>query len=381
MFQFTEDQLAIREIIRDFAENEIKPKADELDKTGSYPLETVNALADMGVMGLNIKGEYGGPEMDEICKVIAVSEVARCCASTAEILAVHLMVNDVIQSNANEEQKKKYLPMAAEGKLGAFALTEPNAGSDASGVKTKAVKDGDSYIINGTKCFISNLGPEEGNHIIVLAMTDPEKGTRGGMTAFLVDRDTPGLSVGKTEDKMGIRAAAVSELIMEDCRVPESAILGKLGDGFKIAMSGLDGGRIGIAAQAVGVAQGAMEEGVRYAKERVQFGKPISANQGLQWYIADMATRVEAARLLTLRAACKRNNGKPVSRYASMAKYYAAETACYVCDLALQLHGGYGYMKDYPIERMYRDARIIRLYEGTSEIQKIIIAKDILKEF
>jgi len=381
MFQFTEDQLAIREIIRDFAENEIKPKADELDKTGSYPLETVNALADMGVMGLNIKGEYGGPEMDEICKVIAVSEVARCCASTAEILAVHLMVNDVIQSNANEEQKKKYLPMAAEGKLGAFALTEPNAGSDASGVKTKAVKDEDSYIINGTKCFISNLGPEEGNHIIVLAMTDPEKGTRGGMTAFLVDRDTPGLSVGKTEDKMGIRAAAVSELIMEDCRVPESAILGKLGDGFKIAMSGLDGGRIGIAAQAVGVAQGAMEEGVRYAKERVQFGKPISANQGLQWYIADMATRVEAARLLTLRAACKRNNGKPVSRYASMAKYYAAETACYVCDLALQLHGGYGYMKDYPIERMYRDARIIRLYEGTSEIQKIIIAKDILKEF
>jgi len=381
MFQFTEDQLAIREIIRDFAENEIKPKADELDKTGSYPLETVNALADMGVMGLNIKGEYGGSEMDEICKVIAVSEVARCCASTAEILAVHLMVNDVIQSNANEEQKKKYLPMAAEGKLGAFALTEPNAGSDASGVKTKAVKDEDSYIINGTKCFISNLGPEEGNHIIVLAMTDPDKGTRGGMTAFLVDRDTPGLSVGKTEDKMGIRAAAVSELIMEDCRVPESAILGKLGDGFKIAMSGLDGGRIGIAAQAVGVAQGAMEEGVRYAKERVQFGKPISANQGLQWYIADMATRVEAARLLTLRAACKRNNGKPVSRYASMAKYYAAETACYVCDLALQLHGGYGYMKDYPIERMYRDARIIRLYEGTSEIQKIIIAKDILKEF
>ena len=381
MFQFTEDQLAIREIIREFAENEIKPKADELDKTGSYPLETVNALADMGVMGLNIKGEYGGSEMDEICKVIAVSEVARCCASTAEILAVHLMVNDVIQSNANEEQKKKYLPMAAEGKLGAFALTEPNAGSDASGVKTKAVKDVDSYIINGTKCFISNLGPEEGNHIIVLAMTDPDKGTRGGMTAFLVDRDTPGLSVGKTEDKMGIRAAAVSELIMEDCRVPESAILGKLGDGFKIAMSGLDGGRIGIAAQAVGVAQGAMEEGVRYAKERVQFGKPISANQGLQWYIADMATRVEAARLLTLRAACKRNNGKPVSRYASMAKYYAAETACYVCDLALQLHGGYGYMKDYPIERMYRDARIIRLYEGTSEIQKIVIAKDILKEF
>jgi len=378
MFQFNEDQLAIFKLIRDFAEKEIRPKADELDKTGRFPAETVVALADMGIMGLNIQEVYGGSEMDEICKVITVSEVARCCASTAEMLAVHLMVNDIIQKNANETQKQKYLAMAAEGKLGAFALTEPNAGSDASGVKTKAVKDGDCYILNGTKCFISNLGPEEGNHIVVFAMTDPEKSTRGGMTAFLVDRDTPGLSVGKVEDKMGIRAAAVSELILEDCRVPESTIMGKLGDGYKIAMSGLDGGRIGIAAQSVGVAQGAMEEGVRYAKERLQFGKPISANQGLQWYIADMDTRVEAARLLTLQAAGKRHNGEPVSRYASMAKYYAAETACYVCDIALQLHGGYGYMKDYPIERMYRDARILRVYEGTSEIQKIVIAKDIL---
>ena len=378
MFQFNEDQLAIFKLIRDFAEKEIRPKADELDKTGRFPAETVVALADMGIMGLNIQEVYGGSEMDEICKVITVSEVARCCASTAEMLAVHLMVNDNIQKNANETQKQKYLAMAAEGKLGAFALTEPNAGSDASGVKTKAVKDGDCYILNGTKCFISNLGPEEGNHIVVFAMTDPEKSTRGGMTAFLVDRDTPGLSVGKVEDKMGIRAAAVSELILEDCRVPESTIMGKLGDGYKIAMSGLDGGRIGIAAQSVGVAQGAMEEGVRYAKERLQFGKPISANQGLQWYIADMDTRVEAARLLTLQAAGKRHNGEPVSRYASMAKYYAAETACYVCDIALQLHGGYGYMKDYPIERMYRDARILRVYEGTSEIQKIVIAKDIL---
>jgi len=378
MFQFNEDQLAIFKLIRDFAEKEIRPKADELDKTGRFPAETVVALADMGIMGLNIQEVYGGSEMDEICKVITVSEVARCCASTAEMLAVHLMVNDIIQKNANETQKQKYLAMAAEGKLGAFALTEPNAGSDASGVKTKAVKDGDCYILNGTKCFISNLGPEEGNHIVVFAMTNPEKSTRGGMTAFLVDRDTPGLSVGKVEDKMGIRAAAVSELILEDCRVPESTIMGKLGDGYKIAMSGLDGGRIGIAAQSVGVAQGAMEEGVRYAKERLQFGKPISANQGLQWYIADMDTRVEAARLLTLQAAGKRHNGEPVSRYASMAKYYAAETACYVCDIALQLHGGYGYMKDYPIERMYRDARILRVYEGTSEIQKIVIAKDIL---
>lgn len=379
MFQFTEDQLAVQELIREFAENEVRPLADELDKTGRFPSETIAALAEMGIMGLNIPEEYGGAGMDEVSKVLVISELARCCASTAEIVSVHLLVNDIILRMGNEEQKKTYLPQAAEGKLGAFCLTEPSAGSDAGGLRTKAEKCDGGYLLNGTKCFISNFGPEEGSHFIIIALTDPVKKTRGGMTAFLVDRNTKGLSLGKTEDKMGMRGAAVSELILEDCFVPETAVMGTEGDGFKIAMSGLDGGRIGIAAQSIGLAQGALEEGLKYSKERVQFGKPISANQGLQWYLADMATRTEAARLLTLEAAVKRQNGEPVSRYSSMAKYFASETAVYVCDLALQIHGGYGYMKDYPIERMYRDARILRIYEGTSEVQKIVISKDLLK--
>lgn len=380
MFRLTEDQESIRKMVRDFAEKEIKPKADELDKTGRFPSETVAELAKMGVMGLNIPEEYGGSGLDEIYKVLIVAEVSRCCASTAEMLAVHLFVNDLILKRATEEQKRQYLPQAAEGKLGAFCLTEPGAGSDAASLRTKAVRDGDDYILNGAKVFISNFGPDEGNHFVIFAVTDPEKGSNGGMTAFLAGRETPGLLLGKTEDKMGLRGAAVSELILKDCRVPASAVMGREGDGFKIAMSGLDGGRIGIAAQSVGIAWAAMEEGVKYAKERVQFGKPIVNNQGLQWYIADMATRTEAAWLLTLQAASMRLSGDTgVSGAASMAKYYAAEAANYVCDLALQLHGGYGYMKDYPIERLYRDARILRIYEGTSEVQKIVIAKEILK--
>lgn len=379
MFKFTEEQSLIRDLVRDFAQKSVRPLADELDKTGRFPEETVRAMAEMGLMGLNIPKQYGGSEMDEICKVIAISEIARCCASTAEILAVHLLVNDVILKNGSEPQKQKYLREAVAGKLGAFCLTEPSAGSDAAGVRTRAVKDGDSYVLNGTKCFISNFGPDEGSCLVVIALTDPEKGTRGGMSAFLVERGTNGLSLGKTEDKMGLRAAAVSEVILDGCRVPESAVLGGVGNGFKIAMSGLDGGRIGIAAQSVGLAQGALDEGVKYANERVQFKKPVSANQGLQWYIADMATRIEASWLLTLRAADMRANGESVSKNSSMAKYYASETACYVCDLSLQLHGGYGYMKDYPIERMYRDARILRVYEGTNEIQKTVIAREVLR--
>ena len=379
MFQFTEDQKTIQEMVRDFAEKEIRPLADEIDKSGRFPAETIEALAEMGVMGLNIPEEYGGTGMDEICKVLAISEVSRCCASTAEILAVHLLVNDIICNNATEAQKQKYLPMAAEGKLGAFCLTEPGAGTDAGSLRTRAVKDGDSYVLNGTKCFISNFGPEEGNHFVVIAVTDPEKGTHGGMTAFLLERGTPGLKLGKTEEKMGMNGAAVSELILEDCRAGEDTIMGKVGEGFKVAMAGLDGGRIGIAAQAVGLGQGAMEAAVKHVKERVQFKKPLAANQGLQWYLSEMATRLEAARLLTLEAASKRMNHEPAAKYASMAKFYASETAGYVCDLALQMHGGYGYMKDYAIERMYRDARIMRIYEGTSEVQKMVIAKEVLK--
>ena len=379
MFEYSEDHKSVMQLIREFAEAEIKPMAQELDKTGRFPSETVEALAKMGFMGLNVSEEFGGAGLDEVFLVIVVSEIARCCAATAEMFAVHMLVNNIIQKNANQEQKTEYLRRAVSGRLGAFALTEPGAGSDAAGLRTKATKDGNSYVINGTKCFISNMGPDEGDYAIVIAVTDPQKGTRGGMTAFIVDRDTPGFALGKIEEKMGMSAAVVSELVFDNCRVPESAVLGKVGDGFKIALSGLDGGRIGIAAQSVGLAQGAFEEGIKYAKERVQFGKPIIENQGLRWYVADMATRIEAARLLTLQAAHTRKAGLNASKYASMAKYYASETAVYVCDLALQLHGGYGYIKDYPIERMYRDARILRIYEGTSEVQKIVIAKEVLK--
>ncbi|HPE16784.1 MAG TPA: acyl-CoA dehydrogenase family protein [Oscillospiraceae bacterium] len=377
-FQLTEEQSMIRDMVRDFAESRIKPLAKELDETGRFPFETAAALAEMGIMGLNIPEEYGGSGLDEISKVLVISEVARCCASTAEFLAVQLLVNDIILRNGNEEQRKKYLPLAASGKLGAFALTEPNAGSDAGSLKTKAVSDGDFYVLNGVKCFISNMGHEEGEFVVVIALTDPSKGVKG-MSAILVDRGTPGFSVGKVEDKMGIRAAAVSELIFEDCRVPKSNLLGKEGEGFKIAMSGLDGGRIGIAAQAVGVAQGALEEAVNYSKQRVQFGKPISALQGIQWYLADMATRLEAARGLMFMAADARARKEPVAKLASMAKYFASENAKWIVDRAIQIHGGYGYMKDYPIERIYRDVRIICMYEGTSEIQKTVIAKEVLR--
>ncbi len=377
--QLTEEQRDIQRMVRNYAQEKIAPLAKEIDETGRFPAEAIQGLADMGIMGLNIPEEYGGAGMDEICKVVAIEEVAKCCSSTAEILAVHLLVNDIIVKRGTEEQKREFLPAAAEGCLGAFALTEAGAGTDAGGLTTKAVYADGHYVLNGTKCFISNMGPHEGHHVVVIAVTDKEKGTRGGMTAFLMKRDTPGFSLGKTEDKMGIRGAAVSELIFTDCAVPESCVLGRVGDGFKVAMSGLDGGRIGIAAQSLGVAEAAMAGAVKYAKERVQFGKPIAAKQGLQWYLADMATRLEAARLLVYNAASERMAGGDISQAAAMAKYYASETACYICDLSLQIHGGYGYMKDYDIERLYRDARILRIYEGTSEVQKMVIARHVLQ--
>ncbi len=379
MFQFTEDQLSIQELVRDYAQSAIKPLADEIDKTGRFPRENVAGLVELGILQLTIPEAYGGTGMDdEVAKCLAVSEVAKCCAATAEILDVHYLSTDILMRKGTEEQKERYLPRAARGELAGFALTEPGAGSDAGGLKTKAARDGEDYILNGTKCFISNLGPEEGSHFVVVAVTEPGVGTKG-TTAFLVDRSMPGVSCGKTEDKMGIRGAAVSELVLEDVRVPKSAVLGQLGEGFKIAMMGLDGGRIGIASQACGVAYGALEEAVKYSGERVQFGKPINANQGLQWYLAEMATRADAAWLLTLRAAALRQRGLPCSTEAAMAKWYAAEAACFCCDTALQIHGGYGYMKDYAIERMYRDARILRIYEGTSEVQKMVIARAVTK--
>jgi len=378
MFQFTEEQLTIQEVAKEYAQGPIKAFADEIDKTGRFPKENIDGLLDIGILQLNIPEEYGGTGMDdEIAKALAVSEVAKCCASTGEILDVQYLSSDIIIRKGSDAQKEKYLTIASKGELGGFALTEPGAGSDASAINTKAVKYGDDYVINGTKCFISNLGPDEGSHFVVIAATEPGMGTKG-LTAFLIDRSMPGVSCGKTEDKMGIRGAAVSELVLEDVKVPKTAMMGQLGEGFRIAMTGLDGGRIGIASQACGVAFGALEEAVKYSGERVQFGKPINANQGLQWYLADMATRAESAWLLTLKAAALRHAGKPCTTEAAMAKWYAGEAACFCCDLALQIHGGYGYMKDYAIERMYRDARILRIYEGTSEIQKIVIARSVM---
>ena len=380
MFELTREQEMLLKMVREFSENEIAPKAEELDRSGEFPTEITREMARLGLLGLNVPKAYGGAGLGEVEKVLAVTEVARACASTAEMFAVQLLVNGIIVNYGNEEQKQKYLGMTCkEGHLGAFALTEPGAGSDAGGLQTTAVADGDDYILNGSKCFISNLGPTEGDYAIVIALTDREKKTHGGMTAFLVDRDTPGFQLGKLEDKMGIRGAAVSELILENCRVPKSQILGRVGKGFHIAMSGLDSGRVGIAAQACGEAQAALDAAIDYAKQRAQFGKPIAAKQGLQWYLAEMATKLEAAKLLTLKAADLRDRNLPASMNASMAKFFAAETANEIAAKAVQIHGGYGYMKDYAVERIYRDARILTIYEGTSEVQKVVIAKQLLK--
>ncbi len=376
-FKLTPDHEAIIADVKAFAKKEIAPLAAEIDSESKFPAEIIKKMAELGYMGINIPEEYGGSGLDDVYKVLVVREIAKYCASTAEILAVQSLVNDIIIRKGTEEQKQKYLPMVNEGKLGAFALTEAGAGSDAGAVRTKAISDGDSYIINGSKCFISNMGPEEGDFVILIALTDPSAGMKG-MSAIIVDRGTPGFSIGKVEDKMGIRGAAVSELIFEDCVVPKTNLVGKEGEGFKIAMSALDGGRIGIAAQALGIAEAAIEASVEYSKQRNQFGKPVSALQGIQWYLADMATRTEAAKLLILQAADMRSRGENVTKEAAMAKYYASENAVYVTDRAVQIHGGYGYMKDYPIERMYRDARITPLYEGTSEVQKMVISRAVI---
>lgn len=373
----TDDQKMIRDLAKDFAAKKVAPFAAEMDETGMIHPGLIQELADIGFLGINIPEAYGGAGMDNIAKSLMIMEIAKVCASTAELVAVHTLTNEIILKNGTEEQKQKYLTKAASGAIGAFALTEAGAGSDAAAARTKAIADGSDYIINGSKCFISNMGPDEGDYVILIALTDPALKTKG-LSAIIVDRDTPGFSVGKTEDKMGIRSAAVSELIFNDCRVPRTQLLGTEGKGFTIAMSGLDSGRIGIASQAVGLCQGAIDASVSYSTERTQFGKPINANQGIQWYLADMATRTEAALQLTINAARLHDAGMPITKEASMAKYYASETAVYVTSKALQIHGGYGYMKDYAIERMYRDARIIPLYEGTSEVQKMVISRAVI---
>lgn len=376
-FILTKEQKMIIQLAKSFAEKELAPIAEEMDRNAKFVPGLVQKVADIGLLGMNVPTQYGGAGVDEVTKALVIMEIAKVDASVAELIAVHTLTNDIILRNGTEEQKEKYLRWGATGGVGAFALTEPNAGSDAAAARTKAVVDGDDYVINGSKCFISNMGEDEGDYVILIALTDPAKKTKG-MSAIIVDRKTPGFDIGKVEDKMGLRAAPVSELVFNDCRVPRTQLLGKEGRGFMIAMAGLDGGRIGMASQGVGVAEGAIESAVAYSKQRVQFGKPINANQGLQWYLADMATRTEAAKMLTLNAADRRQHGEDIGKLAAMAKYYASENAVWVTNKSLQIHGGYGYMKDYAIERQYRDARIIPLYEGTSEVQKMVISRSVL---
>ena len=367
----------LRQMLENFAEKEVKPHASETDEFERFPKETVEKMVEAGMMGIPFPKTYGGEGGDYIGYVIAVEELSKACATTGVILSAHTsLCAGPIFEYGTEAQKQKYLlPLAKGKKLGAFALTEPNAGTDASKQETIAIEDGDDYILNGSKIFITNAGYAD--IYVVMAMTDPSQGTRG-ISAFIIERDMPGFSVGKKEKKMGIRGSATCELIFEDVRVPKENMLGKPGYGFKIAMKTLDAGRIGIAAQACGIAAGALNETINYVKERKQFNRPISKFQNTQFVLADLATKVDAARMLMYRAAYNKDHGLPFNKEAAMAKLFASEVAVEVTNKAIQLHGGYGYSREYPVERMMRDAKITEIYEGTSEVQKMVIASHVL---
>ncbi|MCL1916252.1 MAG: acyl-CoA dehydrogenase [Desulfovibrionaceae bacterium] len=373
----TEEQLAIQKMVREFADKKVAPIAGKADKEHRFPAETVKEMADLNLFGLTIPEEYEGVGGDNVSYSIAVEELSRVCGSHGVILSAHVSLAEFpVAYFGTEAQKKKYLPDMASGrKMGAFCLTEPGAGTDAASQQTEAVLKGDKYIINGSKVFITNGGVAE--TFIVFAMTDKSKGLKG-ITAFIVEKKFPGFAVGQLEDKLGICASSTTEIIFKNCEVPLENMLGKEGEGFKIAMQTLDGGRIGIASQALGLAQGALEASITYAKQRLQFGKPISANQGIQWMLADMATQVEAARHMTRNAAMLKDSGQRYSKEAAMAKLFAAETAMWVTTKAVQVHGGIGYTRSYPVERLMRDAKITEIYEGTSEVQRMVISGSIL---
>lgn len=377
-FQLSEEQLMVRQTAREFAEKEIKPRAAEIDATGEFPTEIIKKLAQLNFLGITIPEEYGGGGLDAISYAIVIEEISRACASTGVILSVNnSLICEPILTFGTDSQKKNYLPDLASGKkLGCFALTEPEAGSDASNLKTTAVLKGDHYILNGNKLFITN--GRFADVALVFAMTDKSLGYKG-INAFIVERAFPGYSVGKVQQKLGINASGQCELYFEDCAVPKENLFGGEGGGFKLALVTLDGGRIGIAAQAVGIAQACLDECLKYSKERVQFGQPIAKFQAIQWMLADMATEIEAARLLTYRAAFLKDKGERYSSQASMAKLFASETAMKATTKGIQIHGGYGYMKEYPMERFFRDAKITEIYEGTNEIQRVVIASSILK--
>ncbi|HPQ69898.1 MAG TPA: acyl-CoA dehydrogenase [bacterium] len=379
-FMLNDEQNALRDMVRDFAENELKPNAAHWDEHHIFPEEVVKKMGALGLMGVAYDPEYNGAGMDYLSYAIVVEELSRGCGGTGVICSAHSsLACDPIYNFGNEEQKQKFLSrMTTAEWIGCFGLTEPGAGSDAAALKTTAVKDGDEYVLNGTKLFITNA--VEAHVAVVFAQQDKEKGHRG-ISAFIVEKGTPGFSVGKVEDKLGIRASSTAELVFENCRIPAANLLGEEGQGFKIALSTLDGGRIGIAAQAVGIAQAALDEAVKYSKERVQFGKPIAKLQAIQWFIADMATEIEAARMLVHKAAwMKSNKMKGFGHYSAMAKLYAAEAAMRATTKAIQVHGGYGYVKEYSVERHFRDAKITEIYEGTSEVQRLVIAANLLRD-
>jgi len=377
-FHLTKDQRDLQQMVRDFAQNEIAPIAAEIDRTDEFPRDLIRKMGELGLMGIPIPEEYDGVGADFTSYMLAIEEISYASASVGVILAVHTSVGTMpILNFGTEEQKQKYVPAMARGELiGAFGLTEPGAGSDASGIRTRAVKDGDNYVLNGSKVFITN--GEVADVFVVFAVTDPEKGSHG-VSAFIVERGTSGFSVGKKEHKMGMNGSGTVELIFDNAVVPATQLLGQEGEGFKIAMSNLDGGRIGIGAQALGIARAAFDAARDYTKERKQFGKSIADFQAVQFMLADMATKIEASRLMIYNAASLRQEKLPCSKQASMAKYYASDTAMYVTTEAVQLFGGYGYSKEYPVERFMRDAKVTQIYEGTNQIQRVVVAKNLLK--
>jgi alkylation response protein AidB-like acyl-CoA dehydrogenase len=377
-FEFTQEQQQLRKEIRDFAAREILPNVMRWDEASEFPVDVVKQLGRMGLLGILLPTEYGGADLGYVEYVLAVEELSAVDGSIGIIVASHnsLCTNHIFLVG-NEEQKQRYLPRLATGEsLGAWGLTEPGAGSDAGSARTTAVRKGDRWVLNGNKTFITNGHYAE--IAVVIAVTDREKGTHG-LSAFVVEKGTPGFRSGKKENKLGLRASDTSELIFEDCEIPAENLLGMEGDGFVDSMRVLDGGRISIAALSLGIAKGAFEAAVRYTKQRKQFGKAIAEFQGIQWKLADMATQLEAARLLTHRAAVMKDNGEKTTLESSMAKLYASEAAVHICDEAVQLHGGYGFIKDYPVEKFYRDVKLCTIGEGTSEIQRMVIARELLR--
>ncbi len=376
-FLLNEEQRMVRDMVRDFAQNEIAPRAAQVDEKEEFPAENIRKMAELGLLGLPYPEEYGGGGGDYLSYAVAVEEIARACGSTALIYAAHVSLGcGPIYYFGTEAQKKKWLPHLCSGKgLAAFGLTEPEAGSDAGATRTTAVRDGDFYILNGSKMWITSGAIAD--VVIVSAKTDPQAGTRG-ISCFLVEKGTPGFIPGKNEPKMGLKGSVTSALSFEDCRIPAENLLGREGEGFKQMLITLDAGRIGIGAMAVGLAQAAFDAAVRYAQERVQFGRPIARFQAIRWMIADMATEIDAARLMVYRAAAMKDAGRRFTKEAAMAKLFAAETAERAAFKAIQIHGGYGYSREYPVERIYRDQRLCSIGEGTSEIQRLVIARQIL---